>query len=225
MSLPGLNPTLASVSLGRLMTQWVELMKALPEGETSNQETDRLTLAAVLLAHESAHLVRGTSLAEANKCLEVARSGPWADLDEIPWLLVQGYLTTGKADSKAIRRVERMLSHQSSSIREWFHYVAWMIRADLDIEDVRPRLLQNLADKLGAVMESAGLLAVLHPDKVVLDAAADGFEPEEFGDQYRDRLKQIRELEWNSQAFNLWLAENTSRKLTWDAVKSLEVGH
>lgn len=224
MSLPGLSPNLASVALGLLMTQWMEAMNSLPGEETSNPATDRLVLAAVLLAQESASLVQGTCQSEVNACLEVARSGSWADLDEIPWLLVQGHVTAGKSDSKTVRRIERLLSHHSSSIRTWFHYVAWMIRADLDVDEVRPRLLQNLADKLGAVMESAGLLAVLHPDKVVLDAAADAFEPEEFGEQYLDRLQQIRELDWNSQAFNFWLAENNARKLIWDTVKSMEVG-
>ena len=222
-TLPGLSPSLASVALGRLMTQWLELMKAVPEGQTSTQETDRLVLAAVLLAHENASLVRGTCWAELSECLELARSGSWAHLDEICWLLVKGFVTTGVADARATRRLEQMLNHHDSSVRTWFHYVAWMIHGDLDVETVRPILLQNLADKLGAVKLSAGLLAVLHPDKSLLDKEADAFEPAEFEDQYRTRLQQIRELEWNANAFNFWLAENTSRQLIWDAVKNLEV--
>lgn len=224
MSLPGLSPSVAAVALSRLMTQWMDAIRNLPERETSSQATDRLILACLLIAREDAELVRGTCLADVEACLDLARSGTWADLDEIPWLSVHGYLTTGKADIATTRRVERMLSHGSSSIRVWFHYVAWMIQDDLDVEGVRPRLLQNLADMLGGLYESAGLLAVLHDDKSVLDTKADAFEPPEgFEAQYNDRLIVIRDQQWNSFALNLWLSENRSRRVIWESVKSMEV--
>lgn len=224
MSLPGLSPSVAAVALSRLMTQWMDAIRNLSDGQNSNQTTDRLILACVLLAHEDTELVRGTCLAEVNACLDLARSSSWSDFDEIPWLLIQGYVNSGRADTAAVRRVERMLSHGSSSIRIWFHYVAWMIQADLDVEEVRPRLLKNLADMLGGLYESAGLLAVLHDDKSVLDTEADAFEPPEgYEAQYKDRLNIIRDQQWNSFALNLWLSENKSRKLIWYAVKSMEV--
>jgi len=224
LSLPGLNPTLASVALATLMRQWLEAMGTLPESQTSNQATDRLILAVLLLAQENADLVRGTCREELDQCLMVARSGSWAVYDEIPWLVLQGYLTTGKAASTIISRVEGMLGHDSSGAREWFHYVAWMIRSELDLSIVRPMLLQNLADKLGAVELSAGLLAALHPEKNVLDEAADIFHPPEgFLSQYQSRVEQVRDQQWNFYALTFWLADNLCRKLIWDAVKSTDV--
>jgi hypothetical protein len=108
-------------------------------------------------------------------------------------------------------------------VRGWFHYVAWMIRPDLDVEAVRPILLQNLADKLGFVALSTGLLAALHDNKGMLDAFADAFDAGIFQEQYRDRLRQTRESQWNSFPLNLWLTEVRSRELIWDAARSLTV--
>lgn len=160
----------------------------------------------------------------ANGAKPVARSDCWADLDNIPWLWVQRYVTTGIADSRTFRRAERVLAHGSSSIRLWFDYATWMIRLALDLEETRPTLLQDLAGKFGSLYESAGLLAVRYDDLSAFEAKADAFEPPDgFEAQYKDRPITVRDQQWNSFALILRLAENNSRKLTWDSMKWMEV--
>lgn len=223
MSLPGLSPPLAAIALNQLTTKWLELTNSLPNGATSTPETDRLILAALLLAQEDSNLIKNSNQPELSKCLAVARSGSWPDFDEIPWLLIQSYVSAGTADPKATLRVENLLGSSNSSVREWFHYVAWMIQPDLNLKRVQPILLQNIADKLGGVMESTGLLASLYPDKDELNELASNFEPDGFADQYQSRLATIREQEWNSFKFNLLVMENNIRKLIWATANSLEV--
>lgn len=223
-TLPGLQPKLALAALESLCRRWLESVNVLPEGQLSSTEADRLILACLLLAQEDAELMRQSLNSDVNECLAFSSTSNWKELDEIPWLLVQSYLENGRPSPALLFRIRNLLGHHNSNIREWFHYVAWMIHPNIDPETVRDTLLGNLADKLGGVTTSAGLLAILHPDKAILDAAADAFEPPEgFEDQYRNRLEHIREQEWNSFTNNLWQAENRSRKLIWDAVKALEM--
>lgn len=222
-TIPGLEPNVALAALESLCRRWLQSVGELPEGQLSSTEADRLILACLILAQEDADLMRQSMNSVVSECLAASRSSNWKELDEIPWLLVQDFLDTGRPGRDKLHRVRNLLGHHNSNIREWFHYVAWMIHPSIEPEAVYDTLLGNLADKLGGVTTSAGLLAILYPDKTVLDTAADAFEPPEgFEDQYRDRLNNIREREWNSYTNNLWQAENQSRKLIWGAVKGLE---
>ena len=222
-ALPGLQPNIATAALESLCRRWLREVDPLPKGELSSAEADRLTLACLLLAQEDAQLMQRSVNAVVGECLAVAQTSNWNDLDEIPWRLVLGYVEAGRPDERQRLRVQNLLGHHDSSIREWFHFVAWMILPSIEADAVRNTLLSNIADKLGGVVESAGLLAILHPDKTGLDAAADAFEPPEgFEKQYRERLGNIFRGHWNSFTNNLWQAENGCRKLIWDAVKGQE---
>lgn len=209
--------------LERLINEWMSVVVNAARARNETRAGD-LLLAALLLAREDA------------KCLEgrpellfgaIERCGREVDsyLDRLPLQAIQGYWLNGSPYPEVVEEISCNLDHHSSSIRVWFHHVAWMMRPDLDVERIRPLLLKNLANMLGGVGESAGLLANLHPDKSVLDAAADTFVPPEgFEDQYRRRLTCIREEQWNAQPLNLWVAENDARKLIWETVKSMEAG-
>ena len=213
-------PTVAGLAMDRLCDQWLAEMAVAPPIVPAPHAADELCLACLLLAREDNLIIGDGPLARVSECLASLVPGPYKQVDRLPWLLVASYLADPEVNSDLVERVQDLLGCAGSSVRGWFHYVAWMIRPDLDADAVRPILLGNLADKLGFVGLSTGLLASLYDDKEELDAfAADFTPPEGFEEQYLDRIRQTRELEWNWFTFNLRLSEATCRELIWRAVR------
>jgi hypothetical protein len=139
-------------------------------------------------------------------------------------MLIEAILTSDPKYGSVIRRCERLLSHSNSGVRIWFHYVCWVLRDELGMEEVRSRLLLNLADKLGGLAESVGLLAVLHDKPDGLDVEADDFEaPESFVSQYAERLERIRTCGWSAFGATYWRVESHLRRLIWESIQSIEI--
>jgi len=208
--------------LERLVSEWMSVVQNGARRRNESRAGD-LLLAALLLAREDSQCLEGRPEL-VFEAVELCGQQVDSYLDRLPLQAIQGYWLPGKPYPEVVEGISCNLDHHNSSIRVWFHHVAWMMRPDLNVERVRPLLLKNLANMLGGVAESAGLLANLHPDKSILDAAADAFVPPDgFEDQYRSRLACIREEQWNAQPLNLWVAENDARKLIWQALSSAEV--
>lgn len=220
--LPGMEGSLSQQVLERLIREWMSVVE---HGARKRDETRAgdLLLAALLLAQEDRQCLEGRPEL-VFEAVELCGQQVDSYLDRLPLQAIQAYWLQVKPYPEVVEGISCNLDHHNSAIRVWFHHVAWMMRPDLDVERIRPLLLKNIANMLGGLYESTGLLAMLHDEKSVLDAEADGFEPPEgFEAQYKDRLTIIRDQQWNSFALNLWLSENKSRKLIWDAVKSMEV--
>jgi hypothetical protein len=208
--------------LERLVAEWMFVAE---HGTRRRNETRAgdLLLAALLLAQEDRQFLEGRPKL-VFEAVELCGEHVDSYLDRLPLQAIQGYWLIGRPYREVVEGISCNLAHHNSAIRLWFHQVAWMMRPDLDVERVRPLLLKNLADKIWRFTESAGLLANLHPDESVLNAAADAFlPPEGFEDQYRSRLAEIREAQWTAQPLNLWVEENFARKLIWETVKSMEI--
>lgn len=203
-------------TLTTLCQQWLDANE-----QDQSRLADDLSLACLLLAHEERHVILDEEDTRASACVEATAHGPFPYYDDLSWLMVEDYRLRGGIGANRMVRLMNFLNHRDSSVRSWFHYVAWMIRSELPIDLVRPILLNNMADKLGAVAESVGLLAVLHSDQDELFALAEAFEPEDpsFLDQFHVRLSQVRSREWNESTNNFWQAENRSRMLMWSAAK------
>ena len=79
-----------------------------------------------------------------------------------------------------------------------------------------------LADKLGAVSLSAGLLSHALGSKVAEEAATFS-PPDEFALQYRNRVDRLNDIGWASAEVDFWQWECFCREELWDAVKSAPI--
>lgn len=217
-ALPGFQPTLASVALDRLTSQWLAHMRC--ERPDSNA-SGNLVLACLLLIHEEREALLPRDQRRLERCLAVAQAGPFWHFDVEPWTVMVDYARTG---APKLHAVEGLLGHGASAIRGWFHRVAWLVRADLNVDRVRPILLQNLADKILYLHRSAALLAALHDDIAELDRWADAYQPDDlrFESQYRETLASFREAGWIDSTATSWKDESMCRKDIWEAVRGLE---
>ncbi len=84
------------------------------------------------------------------------------------------------------------LSHHNSSIRSFILELTWFVRKRVPFEKAARTLLKNVADTLGYWDWSLGLCSSLFENEEQFWAFADAFEPpQEFLEQYRDRLKGV----------------------------------
>jgi hypothetical protein len=161
------------------------------DGPPLSSELDDLALACLLLAHE--HGDRSpegtTQLLEA--CLTAVRARFWGD--QLPWRLALGCCRHNPNARQGLGELTANLDHHNSATRLWIFKLAWLVRARLDPDHAVPKLLNNVANNLGHWDAAAGLCAALHRNGDYFLISAETHEPDGFADQYRDRLKFIRE--------------------------------
>ncbi len=86
------------------------------------------------------------------------------------------------------------LTHPNSSIRSLIFELTWFVRKRIPLEKTARALLKNMADTLGYWEWSLGLCSSLFEDEEQFWTFSDAFEPPHpFFEQYRDRLKRVRE--------------------------------
>jgi hypothetical protein len=137
-------------------------------------------------------------------------------LDRLPWELACASTQTAPGESHAFEQLVANLDHHQSDIRIWMMEMAWCVRNWLRPERALPPLLRNVASKLAGVDLAWGLAAALYADTEALVRAAEAWVPDDFADQYRDRLSRLKADSFRCQA-ELWSLEANCRALALDA--------
>ncbi|HZH99268.1 MAG TPA: hypothetical protein VEX38_09875 [Fimbriimonadaceae bacterium] len=215
--------TVASLALHRLCADWLAQMADNDPDHPAPRQADATQLACLLLAYESREdLIIPISNAH-ERCLQRSMLGVFAHMDSLPWLMIESYVSEGVLALRLRDRLQKLLFHPDSSIRWWFHYVAWMVRHDLDREAVTRIMLCNVADKLAHVELSAGFLGSFYDDTLEIDELAASYHPYEFEEQYRQRLEFFRGGQWFAEGHRFCEAEHRARQMIWEAVRNIPI--
>jgi hypothetical protein len=187
---PPAEHRVADVCLYRLCRQF---HAACPPGDGPPlpAELDDLARACLLLAHEHGSRSPDCTTHAMEECLSAVRARFWGD--QLPWRLALACCRHNPNGRQGLGELTANLDHHNSSIRLWMLELAWLIRDRLDPDCAVPKLLNNAANTLGHWDAAAGLCRALHRNDDNFWVSADAHEPEDFADQYRQRLKFIRE--------------------------------
>lgn len=192
----------------RIARRWYDGFETLGSNKTPPRALDELALAAVLLfcEHGEGFTEVAQLQAKANVILAEKRIVPW--VDRLPWRLTQG-CGLGELDDN--------LYHHNSSLRIWAMELGWMARPWLDRDTALPRLLKNVADTLVGVQMAWGLAGTLFPEPEEFYAAAESFQPEDFEDQYAERIARFKTAGLTTAQAPFWKTEATCRRLIIEA--------
>jgi hypothetical protein len=154
-------------------------------------DLDDLALACLLVAYEHGNRspLRTTNALES--CLAAVGTRFWGD--QLPWRLALEFCLHNPKQRLGVNELSASLDHNNSSIRLWMLKIAWLVRQKLDPDEAVPKLLNNMANTLGNWDASAGLCSALHQEEGYFWISAEGHEPEDYADQYQQRLGFIRE--------------------------------
>jgi hypothetical protein len=195
----------------KLTLQWRKEFCAVIPSRAPPRSVDEISLAALLLAFEHGRTFTPSAWREAEENCKVCneRILPW--VDSLPWRLAIAQFSE-TADNDAMEDLTYHLSHPTSSIRIWMMEIAWMVRPHLRFDEARQHLLNNVAGTLVGVRPAWGLAADLFNSNEDFLAAAERWQPEDFSDQYAERLT-ILKAEGSLQAqASFWRMESVCRR-------------
>ena len=118
----------------------------------------------------------------------------WKQADKFPFILAQALVEHDDLKLTGGCGPYYLLHHHQSSVRDHCFNVIWFFRKHANRELTLKSLFKNLADTLGFVAEAAGLARALFNSDEEFFAAASAVEPpENFADQYQERLNKLKE--------------------------------
>lgn len=172
------------------VTMMAERDCALPE------YADMLALSCLLLAAEwddqlteSVNPVIEENAALAEKRWSIHAS---SDMEKLVWRLCRRDTETESMRDEAVESLIKYLTHHNSDIRSWAIKLGWMARPWLPDFIVVRRMLKNVADTLGGVRLAMGLASGLCATDNDLETFIAEYKPEEYVEQYADRIKTFR---------------------------------
>lgn len=99
--------------------------------------------------------------------------------------------------------------------------VAWMVRPWLECESTLPLLLENVAGTLSGVEMAWGLAGALFDSEGEFYAAAESWQPEDFEDQYADRVAFFKQSGLLATQSQFWNVEAICRRVIADGAMAL----
>ena len=185
-------PTPAERVYVQFARRWRKEFGAVTPSQAPPRSVDEISLAALLMACEHGQTFTNAAWqeAEANSNLCDGRVMPW--VDQLPWRLAPAQFHE-LPDDQPREQLICHLSHPNSSIRVWVMELAWVMRAFLRCDDARQRLLENVAGTMVGVRQAWGLAAELFDSQEEFLATAEGWQPEDFADQYARRLTILKD--------------------------------
>ena len=148
-------------------------------------ELDDLALGCLLLASENDIGAPVETMRELGLCLDSVSRRFWGD--QLVWLLAMESCALSE-EERARNELSQNLSHHSSNIRSWMFKLGWLVRHRLELDEVVPNLLENVASTLGYWEESLGLCRALFGSDEEFEVQVDAFTPEDHAAQYEERV-------------------------------------
>jgi len=224
LPLPGLAdvPTPAERVFIQLSRRWHESFATTEPAHAPTRFVDELALASVLLARE--HGASFTNVAwqqvEANIALAGKRSVSW--IDRLPWRLAAASRLMAPYQSREFQELECNLNHHNSALRIWTMELAWMVSPWLQRDSAIPLLLQNVAGTLVGVEMAWGLAGALFDSTESFYVEAESWQPEDFTEQYAERVMWFREKGLLATQACFWKMETACRRLIADSAMTPE---
>lgn len=193
-----------------LSTKWFSSFKKIEKFETPERETDLVALASLLIAAEFPDRlsINAFIVASENSILASKRPAPW--VDRLPWAIARDYI----ADELGIEEgwedglfvVANSLNESNSALRNWAMEVAWFVRLRIPREEAIQNLLENVATTLAYTTDAWGLASGMFPDKESFYQAVDAYQPDDFCQQYAERVaffKKVYPTNWQAPFWRL----------------------
>lgn len=189
----------------RLLTDYSDIVSAPTCQLPLSPEADLLVLAILRLVdeYEQDFVDRGLIGNKLNECRTHIRrlydnSPPyiphsWAKAEELPLILALNAIQPEDQEFDLFD-IYSMLGHGMSDIRRHCFNVFWFFKLHTLRDLAVFYLFRNLTDTLGYVGSAAGIARALFPSDTEFFAAAARFKPpEEFTEQFADRIKWLEE--------------------------------
>lgn len=222
--LPGLTdvPTPAERVFLLLARRWHAAFTVVESDQAPPRVVDEIALAAALLACEYGTSFTGVAeqQAQANIALAETRSVAW--MDRLPWRLVIAARGVEPGQAWELEELVCNLDHHNSALRVWTMEVAWMVHPWLERETALPLLLANVANTLAGVDTAWGLAGTLFDSVEDFYAAAESWQPEDFADQYAQRVALLKSHGLTTAQASLWKTEAACRRLIADAALAFD---
>jgi len=177
---------------------------------------DLAGMACILIALERWELLGPAAKQAMRRNVEQRAKTCFKGCDGLVWELCLACCEKDPSKTGAFVALRLLMGHSNSNLRLWGMKLGWLVRDRLPPK-VIPVLLGNIANTLGAVDQSVGLAVARCGSPEAFLEAADAFEPpEDFEDQYRNRIARVRELGTNRYQTSFLAEEVQVRKLLED---------
>jgi len=193
-----------------LTDRWRCAYSRLEKMKAPSRETDLDALAAMLISIEHSSRLSLKCFRAAEACISLAsvRMFPW--IDSFPWIIACDRMAESlQLGQKNLFDYEILVDHldePNSALRLWALEIGWFVRELLPPEQASAKLFLNVANTIAHTTDSWGLAATLFADKEDFYEAADEFDPEDFKEQYAERIafyKKIYPLNWQAHFWQL----------------------
>lgn len=198
---------------------WRAKVEACPKGESFPYQVDQLAMASLLFCNEHQETLGESAREEikANVDLLYDRhkpKGALAAIDAMPWDLCKtDNYVEGDLDDM-IEQLEMKVDHSSSSMRHWANRMAWFVMEHLTPEQFLLPLFNNVANKLGYIIDAMGLAyRIAGSDEAVEAALLEYTPPERFAKQFERRIELFRSVGFGLAEVNLLEHESNCRKI------------
>lgn len=212
---PPLFPSMLKPSIAeRAFVHFARMWRHGYETKTSHsppRAIDEAALAALLLANEHGG-VFGKVARQICREHWVLLDGRNMWMDRLPWQLT-GCALGIESWPFILELLSCNLTHPSSSLRCWVLQIAWLVRNRLPKDQAIQDLLKNVADTLIGVSMSAGLARALCRDDDEWKRVTTAFQPEQFQEQYRDRIAELNASGLLPAQAELYRVECTVRRM------------
>ena len=217
-------PTMAERAFLVLSRDWLATAKVTPNDRPMPRDADLKTLACVLLSVEwgKSFTEVAWSQIDVNRATAANRRQPsWAD--ELPWRICCDAGHTYAGFTAPVDVLTLNLDHHNSSIRCWMLEIAWVAFPLLNSKTALEKLYKNIADTLGGVDLAMGLAARFFGNKNDFLADAKAYQPNDYKDQYQDRINLIEENGFRIFQASMWKTEAFCRKKIEEAALGLRM--
>ncbi|MBX3729876.1 MAG: hypothetical protein KF858_11875, partial [Candidatus Sumerlaeia bacterium] len=212
--MPG-EQTLPELAFLALAEQWAAAVGRKAKEAKVPVECDEIALCCLLLAVEYGEHFGDSALGRArfNAGMAIQHTDFYSEYEAMPWRLAEGGMAGGSKKDRSVMELTWSLRHSDGSVRGWTTKLGWLARRWLDPEEATPILLECVASRLGGVHGSWALAVELYPTLEEFLRVAEAFEPESspIGDQYSDRVAQLKDYGTVACQALLWKMESECR--------------
>ncbi len=217
LKLPGIETQaiIAEQVFETLARQWQAEYECQESPRKLTNNMGDLALTCVLLSVEWGRLFSPAAFDQMTRNKEIAAAHSQVSwMNELPWALcLSARSPAAPAKRHSVMDLTCNLDHHNSAIRCWMLQIAWFAAPWMNPVEAVVRLLNNFAGTLVWPYESYGLAARFFDDSEErLQTFADGFKPQNFEDQYRRRLEDVKKHGLTELQAPFWQTEAICRK-------------
>ena len=193
-----LVPTIAERCFVLITNDWLKQESDKELRQLKSEENEKLRLAALYLASEYGSDFSEIAKDQCQKCLNMAYRNIW--YISLSWTIALDFIYQKPSFDALISN----LDHHKSDVRYYMIEDAWIIRKHLHRMELQEKLLNNIANNIVTVLESAGLLESFFENSETLHEMIDKYTPPSgFENQFKARIEHFRMHGWHSAELHI----------------------